>query len=380
MSNLENRIIQYVQKLPPAVQGEGGQTVLFSAASKLVEGFDLTAEQVTGFLWDYYNPRCVPPWNDGNTADFIHQCEAAWKKAPAERGRLLKPGELSQAVKAPAFPLVRPGTRSGSGTGSGSQGSEILIHKKNGIEEQNGKKRFWYSVTQVPDVFINVPLNPQTSKYLRAFLFEYRDGSGNLYQLWKRIEWKEQAANGKPKKSFRAYHYETAAGGYIRGGGGLPPIPWRLPGLKSAQGVFIVEGEKAAFRLNAFLARWYWKQGVLAVCFPNGAGAWKPEYSEYFRGKDVFIWPDNDSAGFEYARRAARSLLGVARNVDALAYYPNHFSEKSDAVEVIDYFDGYTGGRGEVTARTLAALVREMFFDFRNLTPVNDWEGIRYGE
>lgn len=379
MSNLENRIIQYVQKLPPAVQGEGGQTVLFSAASKLVEGFDLTAEQVTGFLWDYYNPRCVPPWNDGNTADFIHQCEAAWKKAPAERGRLLKPGERLQAVKAPAFPLVRPGTRSGSGTGSSSQGSEILIHKEGGIEEQNGKKRFWYSVTQVPGVFINVPLNPQTSKYLRAFLFEYLDGSGNLYQLCKRIELKEQTAKGKPKKIILAYHYDPAAGGYVRGDGGLPRIPWRLPDLKAAQGVYLVEGEKAALRLNAFLDRWYGPE-VLAVCFTGGALAWKEEFAEYFRGKDVFIWPDNDSAGFEYARRAADSLRGVARQVEALKSYPAHFPEKADAVEVIDYFDGYTGGRGNITARTLADLVRELFLNFENLAPVDDWEGMRNEE
>ncbi len=374
--NIENRIENYIQTLPPAVSGSGGQKVLWWVALKVNVGINLTAEQAAAFLLAGWNERCDPPWSK---EEILRTCENAWKKAPAERGTALERGERSQAVKAPALSLVRPGTRSGSGTGSGSQGSEILIHKKNGIEEQNGKKRFWYSVTPVPDVFINVPLNPQTSKYLRVFLFEYRDGSGNLYQLWKRIEWKEQAANGKPKKSFRAYHYETAAGGYIRGGGGLPPIPWRLPDLKPAQGVYLVEGEKAAFRLNTFLARWYGPE-VLAVCFPNGAGTWKAEYSEYFRGKDVFIWPDNDSAGFEYARRAVLSLLGVARNLDALAYYPDHFSEKSDAVEVIDYFDGYTGGRGEVTARTLAALVREMFFDFRNLTPVNDWEGIRYGE
>lgn len=374
--SIENRIENYIQTLPPAISGSGGQGVLWLVALKVIVKFNLTAEQAARFLLAYWNERCDPPWSK---EEILRTCENAWKKAPAERGTALERGERSQAVKAPAFSLVCPGsgTRSGSG---GSQGSEILIHKKNGIEEQNGKKSFWYSVTPVPDVFINVPLNPQTSKYLRVFLFEYRDGSGKPLQLWKRIEWKEQAANGKPKKSFRAYHYETAAGGYIRGGGGLPPIPWRLPDLKAAQGVYLVEGEKAAMRLNAFLPLWYWKQPILAVCFPNGAGAWKPEYSEYFRGKDVFIWPDNDSAGFEYARRAARSLLGVARSVEALAYYPNHFPEKSDAVEVIDYFDGYTGGRGEVTARTLAALVQEMFLNFENLAPVDDWEEIRYGE
>ena len=374
MSNLENRIIEYVQCFDPAVSGCGGQKALWDCALKLIVGFDLTAEQAAAFLLAGWNDRCDPPWSE---KEILRTCENAWKKAPAKRGTLLERGERSQAVKAPAFPLVRAGTRSGSGTGTGSQRSEILIHKKNGIEEQNGKKSFWYSVTQVPGVFINVPLNPQTSKYLRAFLFEYLDGSGNLYQLWKRIEWKEQTAKGKPKKIILAYHYDPAAGGYVRGGGGLPPIPWRLPDLKSAQGVYLVEGEKAAMRLNAFLDRWYRDQKVLAVCFPNGAGAWKPEHSEYFRGKDVFIWPDNDSAGFEYARRVADSLRGVARNVEALAFYPSHFPEKADAAEVIDYFDGYTGGRGEVTARSLAELVREMFLNFENLTPVNDWEGMK---
>ena len=370
MSNLENRIIEYVQRFDPAVSGCGGQKVLWNCALKLIVGFDLTAEQATGFLLAGWNDRCDPPWSK---EEILRTCENAWKKAPAKRGTLLERGERSQAVKASAFPLVC--ADSGSGTGSGSQGSEILIHKKNGIEEQRGKKRFWYSVTQVPDVFINVPINPQKSKYLRAFLFEYRDGSGNPYMLWKRLELKERRADGKSQKIPLAYHYDPAAGGYIRGGGGLPPIPWRLPDLKTAEGVYIVEGEKAAMRLNAFLDRWYRKQGVLAVCVPNGASAWKAEYAEYFRGKDVFIWPDNDSAGFEYARRAADSLRGVARNVEALAFYPPHFPEKADAAEVIDFFDCITDGRGEVTARSLAELVREMFFDFRDFTPENDGEG-----
>ncbi len=374
MSNLENRIIEYVQCFDPAVSGCRGQKVLWKCALKLIVGFDLTAEQAAGFLLAYWNDRCDPPWSK---EEILRTCENAWKKAPAKRGTLLERGERSQAVKAPALPLVR--SDSGSGTRSSSQGSEILIHKKDGIQERRGKMSFWYSVTSVPDVFVYVPQNPQTSKYLRAYLFEYRDGSGNPYVIWKRLELKERRADGKPQKIPLPYHYDPAAGGYISGDGGLPRIPWRLPDLKAAQRVYLVEGEKAAMRLNAFLDRWYGPE-VLAVCFTGGALAWKEEFAGYFRGKDVFIWPDNDSAGFEYARRAADSLRGVARQVEALKSYPAHFPEKADAVEVIDYFDGYTGGRGNITARTLADLVRELFLNFENLAPVDDWEGMRNEE
>ena len=38
----------------------------------------------------------------------------------------------------------------------------------------------------------------------------------------------------------------------------------------------------------------YWKLGVPATCNAGGAGKWRDELSESFRGADVVIIPDRD--------------------------------------------------------------------------------------
>ncbi|MBR0192615.1 MAG: hypothetical protein IJQ31_11195 [Thermoguttaceae bacterium] len=361
--DVETRIIKCVQTFAPAVQGERGRYTLYRAAKYLVKKYDLTPEQVFGYLWEFYNPRCIPPWDDSEKRDFINQCKSAWKKAPADRGRLLERGERSQAVKAPALSLVR--SDSGSGTRSGSRGSEILIPYDDGPARSKrwyeGKREIW-NVTYgyySPGVFLNVP-SPK-SKYRAFYLFDYRNKSGDPYMLIKRIEMKELTANGKPKKSCLAYHWDAMKGGYISGGGGLASIPWRLPDLEKAESVILVEGEKAAFRLNRFLERWFDETEILTTCFPNGAGAWSDDRKRFFQGKTVFVWPDNDSAGFEYARRAADSLRSVTCNVKALKFYPDRFPQKADAVEVLEDFQERTNW-GEIEARDLEGLIQEMFY------------------
>jgi AAA domain len=77
-------------------------------------------------------------------------------------------------------------------------------------------------------------------------------------------------------------------GGWIWSVKGVRYVPYRLPQVleNDDRVVCIVEGEKDADRL--------WKIGVPATCNPGGAGKWRDELNEFFRGSDVVIVPDRD--------------------------------------------------------------------------------------
>lgn len=89
----------------------------------------------------------------------------------------------------------------------------------------------------------------------------------------------------------------------------VTPVVYRLPALLQSRGelIFIVEGEKDADRLAEI--------GLTATCNPGGAGKWREDYAQYFRGKEVIILPDNDPAGHKHGKAIAASLQRIARQV-----------------------------------------------------------------
>ncbi|WP_249694365.1 AAA family ATPase [Stappia sp. WLB 29] len=103
-------------------------------------------------------------------------------------------------------------------------------------------------------------------------------------------------------------------GGYVWNLKGVSPVLYRVPELLEAlaneRTVFIVEGEKDADHL--------WRINVPATCNPGGAGKWRTDYAEIFKGADVVIIPDNDEPGRQHAETVARSLDGVAARVRVL--------------------------------------------------------------
>jgi hypothetical protein len=90
--------------------------------------------------------------------------------------------------------------------------------------------------------------------------------------------------------------------------------------------VFVVEGEKDADRLR--------KLTLLATTNSGGADKWKPEYSEYLRGRDVVILPDNDALGRDHAQAVALALNGVARSIKVVPLPGLH--EKEDVSDWLD--------------------------------------------
>ena len=77
-------------------------------------------------------------------------------------------------------------------------------------------------------------------------------------------------------------------------------VPFRLPELVDADpssSIYITEGEKDAEALAAL--------GLIATTNPMGAGKWRNDFNEYFRGHPVAVLPDNDDAGNEHATQVA---------------------------------------------------------------------------
>lgn len=83
-SDVEQRALAYLAKVPPAVSGSGGHNQTFCAACVLVLGFGLSPERALPLLADW-NATCQPPWTE---KDLQHKLTDAGKKE-GPRGWLL---------------------------------------------------------------------------------------------------------------------------------------------------------------------------------------------------------------------------------------------------------------------------------------------------
>lgn len=133
-----------------------------------------------------------------------------------------------------------------------------------------------------------------------AATYEYHDEQGNILF---------QAIRYEPKDFSQR---RPDGGGWVYKLDGVRRVPYRLPELLAnpAQPVFIVEGEKDADRLAAL--------GFVATTNAGGAGKWRGEYSEYLRGRNVVILPDNDEPGRKHAAKVARLIQGVVASIRIL--------------------------------------------------------------
>jgi DNA primase len=109
--------------------------------------------------------------------------------------------------------------------------------------------------------------------------YDYQDEAGKLLFQVVRFE----------PKDFRQRH-PNSAGVWEWSLKGVRLVPFKLPELIEALAceleVFIVEGEKDVLSLMA--------RGAVATCNPMGAGKWRREYNQFFRGADVVIIADRD--------------------------------------------------------------------------------------
>ena len=92
---------------------------------------------------------------------------------------------------------------------------------------------------------------------------------------------------------------------------GVERVPYKLPevlqGIKDSKLIFLLEGEKDADRAT--------EMGFVATTFLGGAGKWKAEYLEHFKGADVVLIPDNDQPGIKGMQNIAEQLHGTAKSI-----------------------------------------------------------------
>jgi len=97
-SEIIDRAVRYLAKMPPAVEGERGHDACYHAACVLRVDFDLTVEESLDAIHDW-NAACKPPWEEH---ELRHKLDDAGKAA-GERGRLLR--QDSDRYQA-AYPLT----------------------------------------------------------------------------------------------------------------------------------------------------------------------------------------------------------------------------------------------------------------------------------
>lgn len=76
------RAIAWVESpsTPVAVQRDAGHRRAFEVACKLVHSFGLSDSEAERVLVEYFNPRCSPPWDDGELHDLTRKVSEAREK------------------------------------------------------------------------------------------------------------------------------------------------------------------------------------------------------------------------------------------------------------------------------------------------------------
>jgi putative DNA primase/helicase len=140
------------------------------------------------------------------------------------------------------------------------------------------------------------------TEHSSEIVYDYHDAEGVLrYQVVR-----------KAGKKF-LQRRPDGAGGWHWNMQGIAPLPYLLPELTRApadQIIFVAEGEKDCDNLA--------NRDLPATCNHGGAGKWRAEISEWFKGRNVVILPDNDEPGRKHAADVARKLTGIAAMIRVL--------------------------------------------------------------
>jgi len=188
-------------------------------------------------------------------------------------------------------------------------------------------------------------LGPVTAKWdyldddgkLIANVYRYDPPGGKQFRPWDVINRKTKAPDPRPL--------------------------YNRPGIKGAQKVVLVEGEKAAQALI--------DTGIPATTAMNGAKA-PPEKTDWspLRGKRVLIWPDKDGPGWQYAQSASQAILSTGALSVSILLPPEDKPEKWDAADAVE--DGMD------VAAFIANADRQSVSPEKATLDLADWHATRY--
>jgi hypothetical protein len=204
----------------------------------------------------------------------------------------------------------------------------ILLHCHAGCETRD----ILMSVgLDFPDLYENS--RPRKKRIVKTY--DYHDAKGIVIYQSVRFEPKEFMQRRPDGK-----------GDWIWNLKGVKPVPYRLPELLKAAGkqtILIVEGEKDVENLREL--------GFTATTSSGGAGKWRNDYRQYFKGARVVIIPDNDEPGRKHADSVARNLFGSAASIRIMDLGDIGVPEKGDISDYIK--SGHTAGDIISIAKTL---------------------------
>ena len=145
--------------------------------------------------------------------------------------------------------------------------------------------------------------------------YDYLDELGQLLFQVVRYEPKSFSQRHKDKQGEWAWNIK-----------GVRQILYHLADILTAtETIYFVEGEKDADLL--------WQWGQVATTSPGGANNWKLELATPLAGKRVVIIPDKDTAGYNYARAVANSLIGKAKELKCIILPGEKVKDVSDWLE-----------------------------------------------
>ena len=172
---------------------------------------------------------------------------------------------------------------------------------------------------ELSDLFIEpnqqASVSPVTKKIVATY--DYKDEQGQpLFQV---VRYDPKAFAQRHKNGNNEWVWSLE---------GVRRVLYNLPEVLKAGKVYLVEGEKDADNLT--------KIGLTATTSPGGASNWRPEYTDYLAGKQVVIIPDQDKAGYEYAKGVTATLKGKVSSLTCILL-PDGFKDISDWLKLQDF-------------------------------------------
>ena len=156
---------------------------------------------------------------------------------------------------------------------------------------------------KLSDLFADTPKAPPSTPQKRLVkTYDYLDSTGKL--LFQKCRYEPKTFAQRRPDPDKPGEWLWSMNGQERV---LYCLPKVIAAIKENKQIFICEGEKAVQAAESV--------NLIATCAPDGAGKWKPEYTQMLKGAICFIIPDNDAPGKDHAKQVEKSLHGVAHSV-----------------------------------------------------------------
>jgi hypothetical protein len=309
MSTVQERARSYIEKLPPAIAGQGGSSQAFKVSYLLVQGFGLEPGDAAAEFRAVYNLKCIPPFSD---AEILRKCQDALGKTPKDgRGFLLANNDRDRL----------PSTRSPS-TPSQSK-PKIKLRVQN---ERMPSTREWRTISDSrglngPGVFLAARLGLLRVGELFGFdVYGIGDAGGPLAMV-RRID-------GEPFPAYKGraeIKSMTLVSGdeFHRPFGFFPGAPIQAIALCEGVPDWLALWDQVAYEyqsIDVFDTEDIESIKALIRCIPlvmpSTTSRINDDFIGEFKGMAVRVYVDNDEAGNNAAMKWARSIVGVARSVD----------------------------------------------------------------